>query len=83
MFVEFQKDARKAKIIQVIGAKGEGFKAPVIKHVIRTNKIGMGDVLFVSGAGCNLLARDLQVQLGINVLSERAKMIAKFLQLKE
>lgn len=49
----------------------------------RTNKLRMGDVLFVPGAGCNLLARDLQIQLGIRVLPERAKMVAKLLQLKE
>lgn len=71
--------------IQVRGAKGEGFKAPVIKYVIfeGTNKIGMEDVLFVSEAGCNMLGRDLQAQLSIGVLPERDKMVAKLLWLKE
>lgn len=48
-----------------------------------TNKIGMGDVLFVPGAGCNLLGRELQLQLGIGVLPEGDKMVVKFLRLKE
>lgn len=43
----------------------------------------MRDVLFVPGAGCNLLARNLQIHLGIRVLPERAKMVAKLLWLKE
>lgn len=58
--------------IQVARAKGEGVKAAVVNQVILegTNQIGMGVlfVLFVPGAGCDLLGRDLHVQLGMGVL---------------
>lgn len=49
----------------------------------RTNKIRMGDIYLYLGPECNLLARDLQVELGIRVLPESAKMVAKLLWLKE
>lgn len=40
-----------------MGAKGEGFKGPVIKNIVieGANRIGMGDVLLVPGPRCNLL----------------------------
>ena len=66
---------KRQNTIQLVGAKGEGFKAPALKHVMfeGTNQIGMGDVLLVRGAGCYLPGRDLQVQLGIGVLPEDRK----------
>lgn len=71
--------------MQVVGAKGEGFKVSFIKQVKfeGTNKIGIGNVLLVPEAGCSLLGWDLQVQLDIGVLPEEAKMVVKLLQLRE
>lgn len=48
-----------------------------------TNKIRMRDHLFVPGARCNLLRRDLQVQLVVRVLPEGDKIVVKLLQLNE
>lgn len=66
--------------IQLVGAKGEGFKAPAIKRVMfeGTNQIGMGDVLLVPGDGCNLPGRDFHVQLGLGVLPEERKWKSDF-----
>lgn len=43
------------------------------------DKIGVGNILLVPGAGCNLLGRDLQIQLGVGVIPKEGKMIAKIL----
>lgn len=58
--------------VKITGAKGEGFKAPVIKNVVieGETRIWMGDVLLVPGAVSNLLGRDVQEQLGIGVIPE-------------
>ena len=72
-------------MVKVTGAKGEGFKVPVIKDVVieGETKIGIGDVLLVPGAGSNLLGRDLQIQLGIGVIPEEGRMTAKVLKLSQ
>lgn len=71
--------------MQIVGAKGEGFKALVIKQIKfeETNRIGIGDILLVPKARCSLLEQDLQVQLGIKVLPEEGKMVVKLLSLRE
>lgn len=68
--------------IKVREAKGEGFKVPVIKNVVieGETKIGTEDVLLVPGAGWNLLRRVLQVQLGIGIIPEEGKTVAKVLK---
>lgn len=55
--------------INVVGAKGEPFKAPVIKHVEieSEGRYGIGSFLLVPEADYNLLGRDLIVELGINL----------------
>lgn len=72
-----------SETIKVLGAKGEGFKAPVIRNVTVESKtrIGVGDLLIVPGAGCNLLGRDLQLQLEIGVVPEEGQMKVRILQL--
>lgn len=40
----------------------------------------MGDFLLVPGAGCYLLKRVLQAQLGIGIIPEEGKMVAKKLK---
>lgn len=71
--------------LQVVGAKGEGFQASIIKRVIfkGNHKTGMGDILLVPGAECNLLGRDLQIQLGTGVLPKEGEMVVKLFKLKE
>lgn len=67
--------------MQITDAKGEEFKALVIKQVKieGTNKIGIGDVLLVPEAGCNLLRWDLQVQVDIWVFPDEGRMVIKLL----
>lgn len=67
--------------IKITGAKGEGFKVPVIKNIVIEGeaRIGMGNVLIVPGTNGNLLGRDLQIQLGLGVILGEGKMVAEVL----
>ncbi|RMC19924.1 hypothetical protein DUI87_03491 [Hirundo rustica rustica] len=71
--------------VKVTGAKGESFTVPVIKNVVieGETRIWMGDILLVPGTGSNLLGRDLQVKLGIGVIPQEGKMMAKILKLDQ
>lgn len=55
--------------IEVIGAKGEPFKVPVVKNVLieSNSKLGIGSFLLVPEAEYNLLGRDLMIELGIGL----------------
>ena len=55
--------------VNVIGAKGEPFKVPVIRDVMieSKRKYGVGSFLLVPEAEYNLLGRDMIVELGINL----------------
>lgn len=64
---------------KVTGVKGESCTVPVIKDVvIEGDRIWMENVLLVPGAGSNLLGRDLQLKLGIEVIPEEGKIKLKF-----
>ena len=65
--------------INVVGAKGEPFKAPVIQDVIIESKCkyGVGSFLLVPEADYNLLGRDLIVELGINLEVRNKKIEVK------
>lgn len=62
--------------LQVVGAKGEPFKVPLIRNVkIETpNKYGVGTFLLVPEAEYNLLGQDLMVELGINLEVDQEKL---------
>ena len=62
--------------LQVIGAKGEPFKVPLIRNVtIETpNKYRVGTFLLVPETGYNLLGRELMVELGINLEVDQEKL---------
>lgn len=64
-----QKCKISSETAQVIGAKGEPFKVPVIKDVsVESNsKLEIGSFLLVPEASYNLLGRDLMVELGIGI----------------
>lgn len=70
--------------IQVVGAKGEAFKVPVIKDVIfETNsKIGIGSLLLVPEADYNLLGQDLMIELGIGIDINDKKLNTKLCSLR-
>lgn len=70
--------------VQVIGAKREPFKVPIIKNVLfETNsKLGIGSLLLVPEANYNLLGRDLMIELGINLEVVEKKLIAKLCPLR-
>lgn len=55
--------------VQVIGAKGEPFRVPVIKDVVfeTQTKIGVGSLSLMPEADYNLLGRDLMTELGIGL----------------
>lgn len=55
--------------VNVVGAKGEPFKVPVIKNVMFETdcKFGVGSLLLVPEADYNLLGRDMIIELGIGV----------------
>lgn len=55
---------------KVKGAKGESFEVSVIKKVVirRNSRESWCDLLYMPMLECNLLGRDLQVQLGVGVI---------------
>lgn len=65
------------------GGRGEGFKIPVIKNVAIKGeaRMGVGDVILVPGAGVNFLGKDLQIQLGIEVIPEEERAVDKLLEI--
>lgn len=68
----------KTKSCKVKGAKGELFETAIIDNVIVGNsREGCCDVLFLPKLGCNLLGRDLQIQLGIRVVPQDGRMVAR------
>lgn len=71
--------------IRVMGAKGEYFAAPIIKQVMFKghSRVGIGDVSLIPEAGCNLLGRDLEIQLKIGVVPEEGRLVVKILQLRQ
>lgn len=62
----------KENTMNVCGAKGESFEAPVIKNItIAGNGLThRGDILYLPQAGVNLLGRDFQVPLRIGVVPQ-------------
>lgn len=61
----------------VVGAKGEPFEVNVVKDVLAEteSKIKLGDFLLVPEAECNLLGRDLIIELGISLRVEDRELV--------
>ncbi|RMB94740.1 hypothetical protein DUI87_28853 [Hirundo rustica rustica] len=66
-----------------MGAEGKPFKASVITSVeVKGNsRQAIADFIYLPDLDTNLLGRDLQVQLGIGVISEEGRMQVKILKL--
>lgn len=75
----------KTKNCKVRGAKGKPFEASVIEDVmVRGNcREGCSDLLYVPKLECNLLGRDLQIQLGVGGIPQDGRMVAKVTILRE
>lgn len=71
--------------VNVIGAKGEPFRFPVIKDVAVESscRYGIGTLLLVPEAEHNLLGRDLIVEMGIQVDVEKEELKIRLCPLTE
>lgn len=66
------------------GAKGESFEVPVIERVVirENSREGCSDLLYMPKLECNLLGRDLQVQLGVGVIPKEGRMVAEVMVIR-
>lgn len=73
----------KENTIDICGAKGESFAAPVIKNItIAGNGLShTSDVIYLPQAGVNLLGRDFQLPLRIGVVPQKYAMRVKLFNL--
>lgn len=73
------------KNYKVKGAKAELYEVKIIEEVVIKGNLREGycNLLYMPRLGCNLLGRDLQVQLGVGVIPQEGRMVAKVMLMRE